>query len=614
MTDPANPSERVSLNHDGAGLATAPAQAPSERPSEAPPEPSSDAVAAEWVTPTSPTSPTPTSPGTPVKSLGAPPNAPGGHAIRAPAASVLPGAYLARVDVSDEPIDSEAGRWSGLRRLVPAPLRRFHLGLASRTTIALAFGALIVSVIVSLLTFVVARSSFVEERRRTAERQLIPSATEAQQALAGGLGRSVTSVLRAQHRAGVTATLLTSKQGLFRSNDGTVDIGLVPTGLREKMEASARNPKDDFASGWQITRRNGESLLVLGVRLPSVSATFYEISYLSDLDDSLRSLGRALSLAAVASTLGAAVVGRSISRRVVRPLRNVAVAAGDIASGRLETRLPLTGDTDLDPLVTSFNEMAASLQTRIEREARFASDVSHELRTPLTALTAAVELLEGRREELSERNQKIVDVLGNQSRHFRRLVLDLLEISRFDANAAELVTEVFDLPSFVTQLVNLQGSSAVVDATGLHHAEVRLDKRRVERVIANYVQNAANYADGAIRVELRDLSPTSPEIVSTSTIVPSGQTAGEDAAEDDGERRHILFAVEDDGPGVAVEDRELLFERFRRGTAHQRGSGVKGTGLGLALVAAHAQLHGGRAWVEDRPGGGARFCAELVER
>ena len=278
----------------------------------------------------------------------------------------------------------------------------------------------------------------------------------------------------------------------------------------------------------------------------------------------------------------------------------------------METRLELTGDSDLDPLVTSFNDMAASLQTRIEREARFASDVSHELRTPLTALTAAVELLEGGRDELSERNRKIVDVLGNQSRHFRRLVLDLLEISRFDANAAELVAEVFDLPSFVQQLVTLQDSSAEVDASGLHHPEVRLDKRRVERIIANYLQNAANYANGAVRVELRDAASVPSEILSTSTILGPGSEplTGENSAEPP---RRIVIAVEDRGPGIGAEDRELLFERFRRGAAHQRGSGVKGTGLGLALVAAHAQLHGGRVWVEERPGGGARFCAELVE-
>ncbi len=527
--------------------------------------------------------------------------------------SILPGAYLNRTEPSPPVEDVTNLVDSGFfRRLLPRRLRSVHLGLASRTTIALALGALVVSVIVSLLTFVVARSSFVAERRRAAERLAFTNAAEAQQALAGRSGRSVSSVLRSQHRPGSSASLLQSGSATYRSNDATVTLDLVPVELRRRMEASSRNPRNDTASGWQIARDESGSRLVIGVRLPSVSATFYEFSSLADLDGSLRNLGRALTLAALASTAGAAVVGRSVSRRVVRPLRNVAVAAGDIASGRLETRLELTGDSDLDPLVTSFNDMAASLQTRIEREARFASDVSHELRTPLTALTAAVELLEGGRDELSERNRKIVDVLGNQSRHFRRLVLDLLEISRFDANAAELVAEVFDLPSFVQQLVTLQDSSAEVDASGLHHPEVRLDKRRVERIIANYLQNAANYANGAVRVELRDAASVPSEILSTSTILGPGSEplTGENSAEPP---RRIVIAVEDQGPGIGAEDRALLFERFRRGAAHQRGSGVKGTGLGLALVAAHAQLHGGRVWVEERPGGGARFCAELVE-
>ncbi len=527
--------------------------------------------------------------------------------------SILPGAYLNRTEPTPPVEDVTDLVDSGFfRRFLPRRLRSVHLGLASRTTIALALGALVVSVIVSLLTFVVARSSFVAERRRAAERLAFTNAAEAQQALAGRSGRSVSSVLRSQHRPGSSSSLLQSGSATYRSNDATVTLDLVPVELRRRMEASSRNPRNDTASGWQIARDGSGSRLVIGVRLPSVSATFYEFSSLADLDGSLRNLGRALTLAALASTAGAAVVGRSVSRRVVRPLRNVAVAAGDIASGRLETRLELTGDSDLDPLVTSFNDMAASLQTRIEREARFASDVSHELRTPLTALTAAVELLEGGRDELSERNRKIVDVLGNQSRHFRRLVLDLLEISRFDANAAELVAEVFDLPSFVQQLVTLQDSSAEVDASGLHHPEVRLDKRRVERIIANYLQNAANYANGAVRVELRDAASVPSEILSTSTILGPGSEplTGENSAEPP---RRIVIAVEDRGPGIGAEDRELLFERFRRGAAHQRGSGVKGTGLGLALVAAHAQLHGGRVWVEERPGGGARFCAELVE-
>jgi len=112
---------------------------------------------------------------------------------------------------------------------------------------------------------------------------------------------------------------------------------------------------------------------------------------------------------------------------------------------------------------------------------------------------------------------------------------------------------------------------------------VAADKRRLERVIANLVENAANYGGGANRVQ----------------VERDGAT--------------LRISVEDEGPGVPPEERDAVFERFFRGSASgRRRSGGQGSGLGLALVAEHVRLHGGRVWVEDRPGGpGARFVVEL---
>jgi signal transduction histidine kinase len=113
---------------------------------------------------------------------------------------------------------------------------------------------------------------------------------------------------------------------------------------------------------------------------------------------------------------------------------------------------------------------------------------------------------------------------------------------------------------------------------------VAADKRRLERVIANLVENAGYYGGGATRVVLS------------------------------GNQAVVRLAVEDAGPGVPVAERERVFERFFRGSAagRRRGSGGDGSGLGLSLVAEHVRLHGGRIWVEDGPGGrGARFVVEL---
>ena len=95
-------------------------------------------------------------------------------------------------------------------------------------------------------------------------------------------------------------------------------------------------------------------------------------------------------------------------------------------------------DPDLALLASSFNEMADAVQTRIEREVRFASDVCHELRSPITALTAAVEVLDTRRGDLPERSQQALDVVVGQVRRFDQMVIDLLELSRIDAGSTEL--------------------------------------------------------------------------------------------------------------------------------------------------------------------------------
>jgi len=275
-------------------------------------------------------------------------------------------------------------------------------------------------------------------------------------------------------------------------------------------------------------------------------------------------------------------VGWSASRRLLRPVSRVADAASELASGGLDTRLEPERDPDLDRLVTSFNDMADAVQDRIEREARFASDVSHELRSPITALSAAVELLDGRREELPERSQQALDVVVNQVHRFDQMVLDLLELSRLEAGVDESHQEPVVLSDIVRKIVARNGYGDVpFDASRRSEVPVILDRRRVERIVVNLLDNAKNHAGGPSRVALED-----------------------------GNRGTLRLVVEDSGPGVPPGERDRVFERFYRGTEARRRVG---TGLGLALVSEHATAMGGRAWVEDRRGGGARMD-RVVER
>jgi signal transduction histidine kinase len=267
---------------------------------------------------------------------------------------------------------------------------------------------------------------------------------------------------------------------------------------------------------------------------------------------------------------------------VLRPLRRVASVATDIASGGLDVRLEDERDPELARLAESFNNMVDAVQSRIQRETRFASDVSHELRSPVTALAAAVEVMQSRRDDLSERNQQAFDIISSQVRRFDRTVLDLLELSRLDAGAGQSQNETVNLADLVKRVSQRHGFSEVEFTTTLNaNDQTVLDKRRIERIVLNLLENARDHAGGA-----------------TALMVTGDQTS-------------LRIVVEDSGAGVAQSERERIFERFARGTASRNSTG---SGLGLAIVQEHASALGGKAWVETNSNGGARFIVSLERK
>ncbi len=305
-----------------------------------------------------------------------------------------------------------------------------------------------------------------------------------------------------------------------------------------------------------------------------VTITSYVQAFsLADLNKTLRTLASALILGSTIAAIGSASIGLWTSRRVLRPLARVTDAASRLASGGLDTRLRPESDPALQRLATSFNNMADAVEERIQREARFASDVSHELRTPLQTLIGSIEILDARKAELPERSRQAVDLLVTQSKRFHQMVLDLLEISRLDAGAADLHTEQVLLDQFVTRVAARYGYRVpVVTEPNWQQQPVVVDRRRLERALANLLGNAEHHAGGPVRITL------------DGATVANGQSV-------------IRIGVEDAGPGVLDAEKSQIFERFFRGaTARHRA----GTGLGLALVHEHVHLQGGRVWVEDR--------------
>jgi signal transduction histidine kinase len=239
-------------------------------------------------------------------------------------------------------------------------------------------------------------------------------------------------------------------------------------------------------------------------------------------------------------------------------------------------------DPDLAALVNSFNEMAAAMENRITRDARFASDVSHELRSPLMTLRASIEVMQHRREELSDRTKEALELLNDEVLRFEHLVQDLLDLSRSDSGPME--NDLVNIEELVKATLKLTEGEASFEVIGTARgALVMGDKRRLAQVLDNLLRNAEKYGGGATRI----------------TIASNGGK--------------IEVAVEDSGPGVAPSEQSLIFERFTRGAAARKRGAGDGAGLGLALVDEHARRHGGSARVEGKLDGGpgARFVITL---
>jgi signal transduction histidine kinase len=206
----------------------------------------------------------------------------------------------------------------------------------------------------------------------------------------------------------------------------------------------------------------------------------------------------------------------------------------------------------------------------------------------LTTLAGSIELIQARRDDLPDRAREAVDLLSSDVARFRTLVEDLLEISRFDAGAVTLHTDELLLTQFVSHAVSVSSmpDTPVIIGDRADNMLIVADRRRLARVIANLIDNARLHGGGAAEVRVE---------------IPA---AGRQVA-------HIR--VEDHGPGVPHHERRLVFERFARGGGAGRRAGNDGSGLGLALVAEHVRLHGGRVWVAVRADrtDGAAFIVEL---
>ena len=443
------------------------------------------------------------------------------------------------------------------------------LGLRARATLAWGLIALLLSATLATFAYLVTRDRLIEERERTALNQAFLNARSVRNSLRSG-DSDINQALSAVGGTPQTAVLARIGGEWF---SGSVGIGpnSLPLSLTEMVSSGG--------AAQQLIEVGGRHYAGIGIAVPAYNARYFELVPMDDIERTLDGLARGLALSAVIATLCGAAIGWLASDRILRPLKQFTRAAESIAAGGFDTRLSTAGDRDLSVLARSFNRMADAVQERIDRESRFTSQVSHELRSPVAALFSTIRV--ARRQRGGKNAVETLDDMERRVRELHRLVEDLLELSRMEAGMSGMQIEEVDPAQVTRTLLQRTGKASIpVDVGAGTPTEIRADRRRVEQILQNLLDNAERYAGGATGIEI---------------------TAADGL---------IRVAVEDRGPGVAEHERAFIFERFARGDAALQ-SGQVGAGLGLSLVVEHAALHGGRVVLEDREGGGCRFVLEL---
>jgi len=378
------------------------------------------------------------------------------------------------------------------------------------------------------------------------------------------------------------------------STDG-LDILSFPDEIRKKVRSSDLVEYEYAKVRYQD--REDTNVLIVGRKIVIPKSGKYEMYLVYSLNNQNRTLSiitNALLFTGFALIFLIGLITWLVVRQVVKPVREAASIAQKFTQGDFSQRMKVESSDEIATLGSAFNEMALSLESQISRlenlsrvQQRFVSDVSHELRTPLTTLRMASEVIYAQKESFDPTIARSSELLVAQLDRFERLLEDLLEVSRFDAEVAILEPVEFDLITLIERCIADVRASAhdhVISITIDHeteHVMMKADMRRVERIMRNLLSNALDHAEE---------KPVNVTVISTRTEVAIG--------------------VRDYGTGIEPAALSRIFDRFWR--ADPSRSRVRGgTGLGLSIALEDARLHNGELDAWGSLGEGAHFVLTL---
>ncbi len=364
-------------------------------------------------------------------------------------------------------------------------------------------------------------------------------------------------------------------------------------------ETVAQQAEENRLSGHLLTAPDGFSTLMLPdvgnlrllkrtVRVPGGPAVRIGVGEpLGSVAAAQRGVARAFILAGLLA-LGGALLGASlIGTRLSRPLRQMAAVAARVDAGDLHPRIddPSGQSEEVRVLADAFNHMLDRLTDAFAGQQAFVADASHELRTPLTVIRGQLEVLAAQPSPPGAEVRRVEHLVQAELVRITRLVDDLLLLAKAE-HTQFLRLEQVALADFVRQLWDGMSLLATRDfeLEPIPEGTLRADPDRLAQALRNLIGNAIEH--------------TAPEHgLVRMAVEPVGYG-------------HVRFVVEDDGPGIPPAQRERIFDRFYRiDTARDRASG--GAGLGLAIVRAIIEAHGGRVAAGRSPEGGARIEVEL---
>jgi len=306
--------------------------------------------------------------------------------------------------------------------------------------------------------------------------------------------------------------------------------------------------------------------------------TIHAVSPTSDVDRSVAAFRNVLAPLFLMLTFAAAYLTWKMTGVALAPVADMTRRVREItATGNLEARVPVSpiGDEVTD-LGQTLNTMIDRIQSASLRQRQFISDASHELRSPVASIRAQLESALRVPDEVDWPD--VAGIVLAEDQRLEHLVTNLLDLARLEEGRVAPRAEV-DLDEVVLAQ-RPRMTSVTLDLAGVSAGRVWGHEAEVTSVVRNLLDNAARHAESLVQVSLRTVGPW------------------------------VVLQVSDDGPGVPVEDRERVFERFARlqdGRARDEG----GVGLGLALTKRIVEQHGGRISVEDGPLGGASFVVSL---